>query len=180
NRENALLADAAERASVAAAWLGGPAYPSDRLREAWTRVLWHHFHDDVTGTSIPQAYQFSWNDEIVSLNQFAGVLTNAATSVSGLLDTRATGVPLVVYNPLSTGRTDPVEATVEFAGAAPAAMTVVDTSDGSMSPVQVLEQQGTHARILFLANVPSVGFKVFEVRAGSPSSAVPPRTASVT
>src|SRR5262245_51207494 len=104
NRENELLADAAERASVASAWLGGPAYPSERLREAWTRVLWHHFHDDITGTSIPQAYQFSWNDELVSLNQFAGVLTSATSSVSDLLDTRSTGVPLVVYNPLGTDR----------------------------------------------------------------------------
>ena len=69
----------------------GLAYPAARLREAWTRVLWHHFHDDITGTSIPQAYQFSWNDEFVSLNQFAGVLTSATSSVSSLLDTQAAG-----------------------------------------------------------------------------------------
>ena len=138
NRENELLADAAERASVLAAWLGGPAYPGDRLREAWTRVLWHHFHDDLTGTSIPQAYQFSWNDELVSLNQFAGVLTSAASSVASALDTQATGVPLVVYNPLAVDRTDPVEATVEFAGDAPAALMVTDTRTGAQSAAQVL------------------------------------------
>jgi alpha-mannosidase len=104
NRSNERLADAAERASVAAEWLGGLAYPSARLREAWTRVLWHHFHDDITGTSIPQAYQFSWNDEFVSLNQFAGVLTSATSSVASLLDTQTTGIPLVVYNPLAISR----------------------------------------------------------------------------
>jgi alpha-mannosidase len=93
NRANELLADAAERASVAAEWLTGLEYPAARLREAWTRVLWHHFHDDITGTSIPQAYQFSWNDEFVSLNQFGGVLTSATSSVSSLLDTRAQGFP---------------------------------------------------------------------------------------
>ena len=75
NRQNELLADAAERSAVAAQWLTGTAYPAERLREAWMRVLWHQFHDDLTGTCIPQAYQFSWNDEIASLNQFAGVLT---------------------------------------------------------------------------------------------------------
>jgi hypothetical protein len=37
NRRNELLADAAERASVAAEWLGGPRYPRERLRTAWIR-----------------------------------------------------------------------------------------------------------------------------------------------
>ena len=77
NRTNERLADAAERASVAADWLAALPYPGDRLREAWTRVLWHQFHDDLTGTCIPQAYQFSWNDELVSMNQFSNVLTSA-------------------------------------------------------------------------------------------------------
>ena len=72
-------------ASVAAGWLAGVAYPGERLRSAWTRFLWHQFHDDLTGTSIPQAYQFSWNDELESLNQFAGVLTSATSAVSGLM-----------------------------------------------------------------------------------------------
>src|SRR6185503_8523095 len=136
NRSNELLADAAERASVAANWLTGLAYPSDRLREAWTRVLWHHFHDDITGTSIPQAYQFSWNDEFVSLNQFAGVLTSATAGVSSQLDTTGAGVPLVVYNPMAIGRTDPVEATVEFTGAAPSAVQVTDRATGRDVPAQ--------------------------------------------
>ena len=38
NRKNELLADAAERASVAAAWLGGPAYPLQRLNDAFLRL----------------------------------------------------------------------------------------------------------------------------------------------
>ena len=77
NRMNELLADAAERAAVAAEWLAGLPYPGERLRNAWLRVLWHQFHDDLTGTSIPQAYGFSWNDELVSANQFAAVLQDS-------------------------------------------------------------------------------------------------------
>ena len=132
NRQNELLADDAER-------VGGRRRRSSaasrirptRLREAWTRFLWHQFHDDLTGTCIPQAYQFSWNDEIASLNQFAGVLT--------LLDERhrepartppVTGVPLVVYNPLSMPRHEPVEATVTFRlRAASPAFVAVDDAD---------------------------------------------------
>jgi len=82
NRKNELLADAAERASLAADLLGGPVYPREELRTAWIRFLWHQFHDDLTGTSIPQAYRFSWNDELLSLNQFAGLTAGAAGAVA--------------------------------------------------------------------------------------------------
>ena len=167
NRENELLADSAERAGVAAQLFADLAYPGERLRDAWIRVLWHQFHDDLTGTCIPQAYQFSWNDELVSANQFGGVLTSSASAVAGMLDTRTTGIPLVVYNPLSVARRDPVEATVTFAGSAPAAIHVLDRATQRNVSVQILERQGNTARILFRAEVPSVGFKVFEVLPGA-------------
>jgi alpha-mannosidase len=167
NRENELLADSAERASVAAELLAGLEYPKERLREAWIRVLWHQFHDDLTGTSIPQAYQFSWNDELVSSNQFAGALTSSTSAIAEMLDTRTVGIPLVVYNPLSMARRDAVEATVEFKGEAPAAVRVIDRVTRHEVPTQVLETSGETARILFLADVPSVGFKVFEVLPGA-------------
>src|ERR1043165_991340 len=89
NRANELTADAAERSAVAAQWLTGLAYPTERLRDAWTRVLWHQFHDDLTGTCIPQAYQFSWNDELMSANQFAGVLESSTAALAARLDTTA-------------------------------------------------------------------------------------------
>jgi alpha-mannosidase len=163
NRENELLADAAERAGVAAELFAGLEYPGERLREAWIRVLWHQFHDDLTGTCIPQAYQFSWNDELVSANQFAGVLTSSTSALAGMLDTSGAGIPLVVYNPLSIARRDPLEALVEFKGATPAAIRVIDRVTQREAPMQIIERQGNKARILFLADVPSVGFKVFEV-----------------
>ncbi len=55
NRQNEQLADTAERASVMANWLGTASYPQKTLNEAWIRFLWHTFHDDITGTSIPRS-----------------------------------------------------------------------------------------------------------------------------
>ena len=49
-----------------AAWLGGAPYPGERLRAAWQRFLWHQFHDDLTGTSIPAAYRISHQDEAIA------------------------------------------------------------------------------------------------------------------
>jgi alpha-mannosidase len=180
NRRNELLADAAERASVAAEAIAGLAYPRDRLRAAWTRFLWHQFHDDITGTSIPQAYQFSWNDELISLNQFAGILTDAVRNVAASLDTRTDAVPLVVYNPVASPRKEPVEATVQFPVRAPAAVRVVDRASGQEVRSQVLSANGRSLRVLFLAEVPSVGFKVFEVIPAAARPAPAPSSLSVT
>ena len=62
NRQNELLGDAAERSSVVAEWLNQASYPGAALTENWQRFIFHQFHDDLTGTSIPRAYEFSWND----------------------------------------------------------------------------------------------------------------------
>jgi len=164
NRANELLADTAERAAVIADWLGGPAYPREKLREAWIRVLWHQAHDDLTGTCIPQAYTFSWNDELIALNQFASALSTGGGAVAAGMDTSAEGIPLVVFNPLSWDRSDPVEATVVFPGGAPAAVRVFDTTTREEVPSQTLSTDGNSVRLLIFATLPSVAFKVYDVR----------------
>jgi alpha-mannosidase len=163
NRKNELLADAAERAAVAADWLGGSVYPHRKLTDAWTRFLWHQFHDDLTGTSLPQAYTFSWNDEVVAANQFAAVLTDAVEAISRALDTNGPGLPLVVFNPLSIEREDVVQATVRFSGATPKAVRVFNEA-GQEVPSQLAASLGGEADVVFLAKVPSVGLAVYHVR----------------
>ena len=74
NRKNEILADAAERASVAADWLGAAPYDQSRLHDAWLRFLPGQFHDIMAGTALPAAYEFAWNDQLIAMNEFAGVL----------------------------------------------------------------------------------------------------------
>ena len=163
NRKNELLADAAERASVAADWLGAAPYDKARISDAWLRFLPGQFHDIMAGTALPQSYQFAWNDQIIALNEFAGVLNQAAGGVVRALDTRAKGVSLVVYNPLSVARQDVVEANVSFRGTAPQGVHVYD-QDGKEVPSQIASQDGNTVKLLFLAKAPSVGFAVYDVR----------------
>ena len=170
NHANEKLADAAERASVAAAWLGGRPYPLERLNNAWTLVMGGQFHDILPGTSTPKAYEYSWNDELLALDQFAGVLTSATGAVAEGLDTDVQGEAIVVYNPLAVDREDVVEATVGFPAGVPAAVRVVGP-DGQDVPAQLAGASGTTATVLFLAHVPSVGFAVYDVRAADAPAA---------
>jgi alpha-mannosidase len=163
NRKNELLADAAERASVTADWLGGSPYPGDALKSTWIQFLWHQFHDDLTGTSIPEAYTFSWNDELLALNRFSSVLNDAVGASSRALDTRVKGQPVVVYNPLAIDRQDIVEAEVVFPGEVPEQVRVFDPA-GKETPSQILGRQEKNIRVLFLANVGSIGYAVYDVR----------------
>lgn len=70
NHQNEVLAGTAERASVAAEWMRGLPYPQKRLNDAWTLVPTGQFHDIIPGTSIPKAYEYSWNDEVLAHEWF--------------------------------------------------------------------------------------------------------------
>ncbi|BCM91864.1 mannosylglycerate hydrolase [Abditibacteriota bacterium] len=163
NRQNELLGDAAERAALGAQWLGGAPYPHEVLNAAWLRFLFHQFHDDLTGTCIPQAYTFSWNDELLSLNQFAQVVTTSVGALARSLDTRVEGVPLAIYNPLDQARRDCVEATVTLPATAPF-VRVFDAATKREVPSQVLSQNGREFKIVFIAAAPSVGVQIYDVR----------------
>jgi alpha-mannosidase len=160
-RKEELLGEAAEEASLAANWLGGRSYPMERLNDAWTLVMGGHFHDIAAGTATPKAYEFAWNDDVIALNQFADVLTSATEGVAAALDTQAKGVPVVVYNPLGVAREDLVEARVDFSGGMPKAVQVT-SPDGRVVPSQI-----EAGKVLFIAQVPPVGYAVYDVQAGA-------------
>ncbi len=162
NRKNELLADAAEKASIGAAWLGSRTYPQERLNNAWTLVMGGQFHDILPGTATPKAFQFSWNDDVIAMNQFAGVLTSATEGIAAALNTETVGTPIVVYNPLNIEREDVVEVPMSFSTRT---VRVIDPS-GREVPAQVNRQ----GKLLFLAQVPSVGYAVYEIRSGVPAS----------
>ncbi len=170
NRKNEVLADAAEKASVAAELLGGRLYPMQRLTNAWTLVMGGQFHDIIPGTSIPKAYEYAWNDENVAMNQFAAVLTSATEAVASVMDTQVKGTAIVVYNPLNIAREDLVEATVAFPGGVPRAVRVIGP-DGNEAPAQLNGQKEGAAKVLFVAKVPSAGYGVFDVQAADAPAA---------
>jgi alpha-mannosidase len=159
-RKNEILADAAEKASVAAQWLGGRPYPQQRLNDAWTLVMGGHFHDTAAGTATPKSYEYAQNDDVIALNQFAGVLTSATEAIASDMNTETRGVPLVVFNSLNIAREDVVEAAVPM----PSGTTAVSVRgpDGLQVPAQWEE-----GKVIFVAKAPSVGYAVYDVEPAS-------------
>ncbi|MDR0810768.1 MAG: discoidin domain-containing protein [Paludibacter sp.] len=161
NRRNETLADAAERAAVAADFLGAVKYPQNTLTEAWKRFIWHQFHDEITGTSIPRAYEISWNDELISLKQFSNVLETSVGAVARALNTQAKGMPLVLYNPLAAAISEVVE--IEIA-AKPAEHFIIYDENGKALPTQAGKYENGKRTLLVAANLPSCGYVAYDVR----------------
>ena len=163
NSQNELLADRTERACVAASLLTSYKYPSDNLDEAWKRVIAHQFHDDITGTSTMLQYNDSFNDYYLSLLQFRNEYEGAAGAIANELDTSwVEECAVIVHNPVAIKRKSAVEAHIKINHNSKSV--AVFDAKGKEVPSQVIKKQGKEFDIVFLADVESTGFKVYDVR----------------
>ncbi|MBR1574076.1 MAG: alpha-mannosidase, partial [Bacteroidales bacterium] len=162
NRRNEVLLGSVESAGVLADWYGAMPYPAFPLSEGWKRLVSHQFHDDLTGTSEPSVYQFTYSDEYVVRSQMQALLAREVEALSAGLDTRGKGIALAVYNPVPSRNRDCVRATVSL----PAKYRSVEVygPDGTRVPSQIVSRSGDCAEILFAADVPSLGVAVYDVR----------------
>jgi len=163
NRDAEILSNASERAAVAAHLLNGSEYPYSELNEAWGLMLRNQFHDNLPGTSIPDAHARGWNDGIIALNRFAGVYKDAIGTLARSLNTDVPGVPAVVFNPLSIPRKDNVEAFIPDELSNAESLAVFNTK-GKEVPSQTTIGFDGKRRILFQADLPPVGAAVYSIR----------------
>lgn len=162
NRKNELLADAAERAAVGAWWLTGEEYPAQRLEDAWALVLGSQMHDILPGTSLPKAYEYAWNDEVVAGNIFSQVLTHAVDTISSQMDTHGQGTSVLVCNPLAIERTDAVDAKIPWTSEWRAVRVI--GPDGGDVLAQVNSVEDGIAHVVFAPRVGPMSLSVFDVR----------------
>ncbi|MDR2524815.1 MAG: hypothetical protein LBC83_01260 [Oscillospiraceae bacterium] len=162
NRKAEQLALAAESAACFADMAGRMAYPKQELNTAWRRVLAHHFHDDITGTSNEISYVRNWNDLFVSQQQFAETLRAGVSAVTAAMDAGfAVGRPAAVCNTTQWARSEAVRLALpqRIRGEA---VRVVD-AEGREYPAQVSAEGEA---VLFLATVPPLSVTLFDVQLG--------------
>lgn len=162
NRQLEHLGDAAERAAVVADWLGVRQYPIEEMTDNWRRMIWHQFHDDVTGTSIPRAYEFSWNDELIGLKRFSNVVATSVDGISRQLDTRVSGEPFVLYN----AENFPVRTVAAIDLPNAKSGYVVSDVQGKTVRSQVVRKADGGASLLFEATLPATSFVVYGLKPG--------------
>ncbi len=162
NAQNEILADLTEKACVTADVLGVYDYPTDNITKAWKRVIRHHFHDDITGTSIMEVYNDSCNDYYVSLNEFKNEYVGAVDAITNKLDTSFTDeCAVIVNNPSCFDRKDNVNAHIKMKHNCKF-IKVLDKEENEV-PSQVIKKTGKEFDISFVANVKALGFKVYNI-----------------
>lgn len=162
NRRCEELADIAERNSVIASYLGTADYNHDVLNRSWKRFIAHQFHDDMPGTSVQRAYRRSWNDYAMSANQFAGELEAAGASVSTLMKTDfGSGMPIMVSNPIEADIHGAV--TIRLKNIKQPYVRIYDDA-GKEVKSQVKSDKNGIKEIVFIADVNSLGYRVYDAR----------------
>ena len=165
------------------AWLGGESYPGTQLTEAWKKVLFNQFHDLAAGSGIAVIYKDAQHDYDEVHRVSSDITQTALGDIDRHIDTHvSSGVPLLVWNPLSWTRTDLVEATVQLPYGADGGVSVLD-ADGTTLLTQVLStDNSTHTYHLLIQarDIPSVGYKVLRAVPGTRPVATDLRASSST
>lgn len=162
NRRCEELGNLAEIAGVEAEYLGAADYNKPVLTRAWKRAIAHQFHDDMPGTSVQRVYRRSWNDLALSANQFTSELEAASRGIGSLMKTDfCEGIPVMVSNPVEADTSCAV--TIYLGGMKTQYVRVFDDS-GKEVKSQVNSEKDGVKEILFIADVKSLGHRVYDVR----------------
>lgn len=161
NRENEKLGSAAESISVMADWTGTLPYQKYQINDAYKRFLWHQFHDDLTGTSIPEVYQISWNDEYIAKNQFSNTIKAGLNAVVSNMDTRVKGLPVAVFNPVSGINNSLTEISIP---AIPDNKQVRVYRDGEAVKSQIISRDSISTGILIADTSAPLGIQIYDIR----------------
>jgi len=169
NRTSEVLLTNAEMFSSIAS-MSGRKYNSAGLEKAWRNVLFNQFHDILPGSGIHENYIDAAEKYEEAQEIGRRELGESLQTIGREIDTSFVrgGKPLIVFNALSWTRTDLVTAPLPPGGGDDYA---VFDRNGQEIPSQI-EQEGRRRSILFVAtDVPSVGYRVFELRRGKTSAA---------
>ena len=152
------------------AWREGQPYPTDELTEAWKKITFNDFHDLAAGSGIGIIYkeaqqdydQVRWATNEISQKALKTLASEVNTKV-------AAGVPVLVFNPLGWERSGLVKVDVQMPAPAAGGVSVLDATS-RVVPSEVLKSDAktnTYHLLVAVKDVPSLGYKVLHVVAGT-------------
>jgi alpha-mannosidase len=150
--------------------LFNPDYKIFDLHNSWKKVLFNQFHDILPGSGIREIYIDAAADykEVEKTGNYA--LQNSLTEINSKINTSniTKGIPVTVFNPLNWQRTD--VAKIMLPEGYLNEYSVFDLN-GNEIPSQLCIKDNLTQELLFIAkDVPSLGYKSFELRKQKPEN----------
>ena len=130
-------------------------YKKDSMIDLWLKTLFNQFHDILDGSGTAEAYIYPRKLYQETVEAANGIINAAMRDLSRKIRFSRDGIPLIVFNTLSWDRTDIIRVRVPR-NLIPKNAAVVSYDGKEKKPVQICGDE-----ILFLANVPSIGYKVY-------------------
>jgi alpha-mannosidase len=140
NREVENLLITAEKLSSICSLMGAE-YPSEKLEEAWEKVLLNQFHDVICGSCVDPAFEqaLQWYAESERIAN--RIIDEGLDFLSGKIGTsKVEGKPVLVFNPLGFDRRDIVKLRLTFVKPGVKSVRVFD-DEGREIPVQLSEKK---------------------------------------
>ncbi len=158
----------AEKLGAIAAWMGTKVDRS-AIMDAWEPTLFNQTHDLSSGVMTDHVYDDVVRGFDFSLRRANEMTSDWSAAIAQRIDTRGTGIPVVVFNTLGWERSDSAEVEVGFADAGVQSI-VVEDARGNPTPSQFLFVERYHdgglkrAKVVFLAkSIPSMGYSTYRV-----------------
>lgn len=164
-RHSSRVLTAAEKFSAVAAVLQGnfKDYPQAAFDQAWQHAIypdhgWGGVHGDITDAIYANSYA-------MAARVGDSILKTKLDDIVDAIQFKSIGKPIVVFNPLSWTRTDPVEATIDMEGIYDNEFQLVDAK-GDPVDYQVVSSpdkgpQSTLTIAFVARDIPSIGYSTF-------------------
>lgn len=135
-------------------------------------------HDWTADGPIPRSVRAAWNKRVEQeITSYADKLfTDAGSQLGKQISRTGTNQRFYVFNPLSWARTDFADIVVR----GNYKMSVFDVSTGIEVPSQIVRSGNAQILRIIASNVPPVGYKVYEIRAGMPTLTAGPTVIGTT
>jgi alpha-mannosidase len=167
-RDTERLLTTAEKFGALANWLG-TRFDERMLWRAWEPALFNVTHDLTSGVMTDHVYEDTLRGYDLAKRLGDEMVEDRLGSILARIDTRGTGVALVVFNTLGWPRTDVASADVGFAQEAVKGFDLFDSA-GNNVPTQLVDadhfDDGGLRRVQFMfvaGNVPALGYSVYHV-----------------
>jgi alpha-mannosidase len=151
-------------------WLEGKQYPADELTEVWKKITFNDFHDLAAGSGIGTIYKEAQHDFDQVRMATNEISQEALKTLAAEVNTQvASGVPVLVFNPLAWERAGIVTVDVQMPSPVAGGVTVLDAAN-RVAPSKVLESDAktnSYRLLVAVKDVPSLGYKLLHIVPGT-------------